>query len=399
MAHIPTAGIELPESGPPVLENWTNDKQISINNSEVNHTGYNFGTVRGTVKVYAGRWYFEVKLKTGGSARIGWCTDKFYPESRYSGLGADDCSWGFDGSRKTKIHNEKDGDGSHSYGEYWNSGDVVGCILDLGTRKISYTLNGKDLGVAFSGVRPGDASGLMPAVSVYRNTKVSVNFGRKFANPAPHACPLNGTLTKAQKNSLDKVFNKYFEIGIKLAESGDTGDVIKDQGVLELGKDLGAVDDSDPLLLILAWKLRAQEQWEFSADEFIIGFGLHGATTFGAIKKIVQKWKKDIESDAAQFRSFHNFIFEYLKPDNGTALGKEEALMAWSMIGMPGRWTLWPKWEAYLNQCERKAVTRDTWQMLLTFIEQLGADYKNYDPMDCWPTAMDEFYEYLQENE
>jgi hypothetical protein len=60
--------------------------------------------------------------------------------------------------------------------------------------------------------------------------------------------------------------------GISLSESGDTG-CIKGQGILDLAKDLGQVDDADPILLILAWKLRCESTWEITHSEFVDGFG------------------------------------------------------------------------------------------------------------------------------
>jgi len=71
-------------------------------------------------------------------------------------------------------------------------------------------------------------------------------------------------------------------------------------------------------------------------------------------------------------------------------------LAAWGMIAMADKWKLWSKWEEFLKTAdERKAVTRDTWQMLLQFIDQIGDDVKNYDPNDCWPTTLDDFVDWM----
>lgn len=43
-------------------------------------------------------------------------------------------------------------------------------------------------------------------------------------------------------------------------------------GLNQLQKDLEATDEEDPVLLIIAWKLRAGTVWEISKDEWINGF-------------------------------------------------------------------------------------------------------------------------------
>ena len=77
-------------------------------------------------------------------------------------------------------------------GEPYGNGDVVGCTLDCDARTVSYTKNGKDLGVAFQ--IPDNLAGqaLFPAVCL-KNAECHVNFGGggassfKFPPPAGYA--------------------------------------------------------------------------------------------------------------------------------------------------------------------------------------------------------------------
>ena len=57
-------------------------------------------------------------------------------------------------------------------------GDVVGCLLDLTANTVSYTLNGKDLGVAFQLPEHcrGGKQALYPALTL-KDASASVNFG------------------------------------------------------------------------------------------------------------------------------------------------------------------------------------------------------------------------------
>ena len=61
-----------------------------------------------------------------------------------------------------KIHNRQ----FDSYGTAYSKGCTVGCYVDCEQSLIGFTLNGKDLGIAFSGkaVRDSLQSGLYPAI-------------------------------------------------------------------------------------------------------------------------------------------------------------------------------------------------------------------------------------------
>jgi len=65
--------------------------------------------------------------------------------------------------------------------------------------------------------------------------------------------------------------------------------------------------------------------------------------------------------------------------------------MAWKTCGFSEKWSLFPKWEQFLKKTGLKGVNKDTWMMLLTFVENLGENLDNYDENDCWPTAIDDF--------
>ena len=68
-------------------------------------------------------------------------------------------------------------------------GDTVGALLDVPARRISFTLNGKDLGTAFElpEFMCGKAQALYPALTL-KEGAAAVNFGNlayKFGPPAP----------------------------------------------------------------------------------------------------------------------------------------------------------------------------------------------------------------------
>ncbi|KAL9186257.1 hypothetical protein ACHAXT_005495 [Thalassiosira profunda] len=144
--------------------------------------------------------YVEYTLQTAGLAQIGWIRPPaegrkaFLPNSDTGdGVGDDGASFGYDGSRRLKFH-----DGTEvAYGIVsdkpveWKAGDVLGCYCKLSLDdkiEMGYSLNGTDLGVAFSVLKNADSFGYYPAVSLNLNEVVDVNVGPDFAFEIKDGC-------------------------------------------------------------------------------------------------------------------------------------------------------------------------------------------------------------------
>ena len=117
------------------------------------------------INVKYGKWYYEVKLRTTGIIQIGWADKEFRPNAINFGVG--DClhSWAFDGERVRIWHGPADEQHiATNYGRKWKVGDVVGCYLDVDARIMRFSLNGDDMGVAFSQFIYSDF--LYPCISI-----------------------------------------------------------------------------------------------------------------------------------------------------------------------------------------------------------------------------------------
>mmetsp|Transcript_12635 Transcript_12635/g.21469 ORF Transcript_12635/g.21469 Transcript_12635/m.21469 type:complete len:303 (-) Transcript_12635:478-1386(-) len=108
--------------------------------------------------------YWEIKLETGGLAQVGWADlTRFRPNSESGdGVGDDDASYAFDGSRKLVFHGGKEQLYSK---ESWKPGDIIGCLFQSGA--LRFTQNGNDLGEAFQ-VDMKDDKVIVPALSCNR---------------------------------------------------------------------------------------------------------------------------------------------------------------------------------------------------------------------------------------
>lgn len=134
--------------------------------------------VRATHGVKSGKYYYEVTSQGNGTYRVGWSTTSAHLE-----LGKDAYGFGYGGSGFKSTNNVY-----AEYGGKFAGTDVIGCYLDWEEKTISYSKNGKYLGVAFNITKALEGSVLFPAI-VIQGGEASVNFGsgnvpfKSFVNP------------------------------------------------------------------------------------------------------------------------------------------------------------------------------------------------------------------------
>ncbi|KAL7041272.1 hypothetical protein ACKWTF_000697 [Chironomus riparius] len=140
-----------------------------------------FSTLKCNSCVIAGRYMYEVQLKSKGVMQIGFCSSqcKFTQDT---GVGDTKYSYGLDGSKKRLWHVY-----TKNYGPYWRSGDIFGVCLDMSKGIIEYYRNGLSLGPAFEDIERGIGISLFPAVSLAFNDSLTANFGG-----SPFRYPVHG---------------------------------------------------------------------------------------------------------------------------------------------------------------------------------------------------------------
>lgn len=91
-------------------------------------------------KIASNKSYYEVFFTEPGLARVGWALANANLD-----LGTDPLGWGFGGTAKKSNSRNFE-----TYGKtFGDRGDVIGCLLDLDSRIISWTKNDEYLGDAF----------------------------------------------------------------------------------------------------------------------------------------------------------------------------------------------------------------------------------------------------------
>ncbi|CRK88233.1 CLUMA_CG002014, isoform A [Clunio marinus] len=131
---------------------------------------------RATTGVHgSGRYYYESTVTDEGLCRVGWATEKANLD-----LGTDKFSYGFGGTGKKSNNRQFD-----DYGEAFGIHDVIGCLLNLQDGEITFTKNGKNLGLAFRVNDQMKRETFYPAV-VLKNAEMLFNFGESdFKNKIP----------------------------------------------------------------------------------------------------------------------------------------------------------------------------------------------------------------------
>lgn len=124
-----------------VLDAMDRDFQVSLEdggNSCSSPDDRHWAGVRATAGVMKGKYMYEVEI-VEGLVRVGWSA----PFTRLE-LGIEENSFGYGCTGKRSV-----GKQFEDYGEGFQAGDVIGCLLDRDKQTIAFCKNGKHLGVAF----------------------------------------------------------------------------------------------------------------------------------------------------------------------------------------------------------------------------------------------------------
>jgi len=157
-------------------------------------------------------------LKSNGVMQLGWASHDFRGDSENGdGVGDDAASWAYDGVRQL-VWNGALTDGNTDYGLAWSAGDVVGCFLDLGaspnsSASVRYSLNGKDMGVAFTDISASHSSesaaagfdeGFFPAFSIEEDEALVINVGQRPFLGAPMQLMSDRATFSSVRGAIDK---------------------------------------------------------------------------------------------------------------------------------------------------------------------------------------------------
>jgi len=187
--------------------------------------------------------------------------------------------------------------------------------------------------------------------------------------------------------AVSALFDKYKE---------EESDKIEIAGIEKLCADL-QVDPTDVIMLAIAWEMRAATMCVFTREEWTRGMTEMGCDTIDALRSSFGSLRDQLKEPDA-FRDYYQFCFGFAKdPGFGVrTLPIEVAVQMWQMT-IAEHFPLLPRWLAFLEETNIKAVTKDVWDMLLTFATDVDEDMGNYDEDGAWPVLIDDFVEWYKE--
>lgn len=177
----------------------------------------------------------------------------------------------------------------------------------------------------------------------------------------------------------------------------ESEDKISIEGIERLLSDLELEADSI-LVLIFAWKCKASAQCVFTREEFYTGLQSLGGDTIDRIDKLKNcliRAEMELTNNQHLFKDLYQFTFNYAKNQLQKSLDLEIAIAYWNIL-LKSRFRFLDLWIEFLNETHKRAITRDTWNLLLDFSTMIDDSMSNYDEEGAWPVLIDEFVEYAR---
>ncbi|KVI10236.1 Defective-in-cullin neddylation protein [Cynara cardunculus var. scolymus] len=184
-------------------------------------------------------------------------------------------------------------------------------------------------------------------------------------------------------------------------------DMIMADGISTLCNDV-QVDPQDIVMLVVSWHMKAATMCEFSKQEFVGGLQSLGIDSLEKFRERIPFMRSELKDDRLyhtiafsvfkKFKEIYNFAFGWAKEKGQKSLALDTAIGMWQLLFEEKQWPLVDHWCQFLQARHNKAISRDTWSQLLEFARSVDPTLSNYDAEGAWPYLIDEFVEYLTEN-
>jgi len=211
---------------------------------------------------------------------------------------------------------------------------------------------------------------------------------RKITEEEPQKKSSKPRTKEQEKKLIDEMFRRY-------KDEDDTR--IGPIGMETLCRDLGVQPDCIDVL-IFAYLLEATTMGYFTQSEFSNGLHKLRCFTVDEIKHDLPILVKDIISDKKKFEELYKFSYVFCCEENKKSIDIETAASMLELVLSSYPHT--KKFTEFLrtNKATAKVINKDQWICFLEFSKTIKPDLANYDENEAWPLLIDEFVEFLQNN-
>ncbi|KAI9476591.1 MAG: Cullin binding-domain-containing protein [Benjaminiella poitrasii] len=194
----------------------------------------------------------------------------------------------------------------------------------------------------------------------------------------------------AYTQNVNKIFDTY--------KDDQEKDLISIDGTMKLCEDLG-IEPTQLEFLLLSHQLGSERIGEFKRDGFVKGcFQLQADSIEKLADSLNTTLKEQFQTEEG-FRKIYNYAFLLGRQTGQKSLSLEAAIELWRLLLSSHKFSLLEEWIRFLEEKHGKAISRDTWYLFLDFASQENLDIQNYDSEGAWPILIDEFVEYMQQQQ
>nr|XP_018265886.1 defective in Cullin neddylation protein 1 [Kwoniella dejecticola CBS 10117]OBR88044.1 defective in Cullin neddylation protein 1 [Kwoniella dejecticola CBS 10117] len=192
---------------------------------------------------------------------------------------------------------------------------------------------------------------------------------------------------------------------------------------MALCEELGIDPESDSVLFCLATDLGSKVTGEWEKEPFVKGIASYPGNidSLASLKSYLPTLRKKLNTDPAYFKKVYMHVFTLAKgPDPSTrTLQLDTAVALWTTFippalssnpsslsrtsdtdtgsnSGPPQFTRadFDLWIEFIQK-KGKAVSKDTWSLLIDFIRSIDKEFKEYDDEGAWPSTIDDFVEFV----